>query len=68
MRTYLVDYEFAGYKWQVELKAYCWSDAANKLDAIKRNGHVAGELVLSMPAPKWWQRLLGIEPDAREGR
>ena len=59
MKTFLIDYTHNGQQWQVEIKATCWSDAANKLDAIKRNGHVVGELACSVPVPTWWQRLFG---------
>lgn len=45
MRWFLVDYEFNGETYSVDLEAESWEDAEARLYAILVSGRVEGELI-----------------------
>mgnify|MGYP000997959521 CR=1 FL=1 len=58
MRKYMIDYQINGQNWSVIIQANSWSDASNRLAAIKRNGHIAGEVAVSIPVPGVTERIM----------
>lgn len=48
--TYLVDYNFNGGKWSLEIRATSEQDAMDRVRRAAAYGTVAGELMMTIPA------------------
>jgi hypothetical protein len=60
MNKYLIDYTFNGKTYCTTIVAETWEEAEKKLRAIRADGKVAGEVKLTIPVPKFLQRLLNL--------
>lgn len=63
-KRFLIDYQYAGTTWCLDIWADDHDDAMRKLRAAAANGVCVGEIHLSIKLPTWTERVLrwfGIE-------
>lgn len=53
MKTFLMSYRYKGSEWSFDIPAESFADAEARLNALKHNGSVDGQLYLRV-SNSWW--------------
>jgi hypothetical protein len=57
-KTFLCSYTFQGARWQFEILADSFTDARERVQAIRLSGLVDGEAMANIPVPSFVDRVL----------
>lgn len=67
MKIFTCSYHYEGATWGFEIQAESHEDAERRFYAIRRNGQVDGEVMLTIPVPSWSERLFAWWHQRRTG-